>query len=193
MSENTRELFYNAMLEAHGQSPEEMDGQLKTASVVAEHGHAVMRKLAAFYEDILAGCEDTSKSASRFLFRELKGLDKWYPAQKRAMDTANEALWEHMEMEKQAIGGPLGWLAGLLGSTGANIFESGAKGVALTAATLAGIGALGGGVAHHMGKDISEEQLKNQKIKAQIAEYDNLARALDRKIHSREFDRIREK
>ena len=184
-----RQIFADAVCISHGEDPdlvctEKVATELKTFEEMAP----IWRKIASFYEGVLADNPITSESKSRFLLKELANWDTWTECQKEVLDTATECIMDaHYGYNTKSAGLIPAWLAALIPSRGPQALQSTAQAGAIGIASLAALGALGGGVAHHVGRGVTDEDLHNQKLKAQIAEYRNLAEEIDRRIKSRHF------
>lgn len=153
---------------------------LKTAKAVdtlyAHEGRApVMRKAAAIVADFLENAPNTKGRASGNLMRLMSKSATWHAS---FDDYLRDAMEPFMEKRAKPGGRPGGGSAGLL----AAFKDLGIPGfLALTV----GSGALGGGVAHYMGKQVDEDHVDIEKQRAIQNEYRRLADEIDRKITAR--------
>lgn len=152
---------------------------LKTAKTVdqlfaREDRAPVMRKVAAMVADVLDAVPSTKGRLSSNMMRLMSKSADWHVHYDDYLRDAMEPF-----LEKRAKGNkPGAGTAGLM----AAFKDLGVPGfLALTV----GSGAIGGGVAHYMGKQVDEDHIDIEKQRAVQNEYQRLADEIDRKITAR--------
>jgi hypothetical protein len=154
----------DAALQEFGLTPSQFVQKLQTSNQLRSNpqGDAVFRKAAALASDMLANCESTRNGKARFILAAMSKTANWLPCHYRIL----QAAFDPDTMTKQALVGrpdPIDFSSGLF-----------------TALLLSG--ALAGGTAHYLGKQVDEDDVEIEKERAVYNEYLRLADELDRKV-----------